>query len=189
MSLNNVVHHVHKLHIYPASTPNQRSLANPVFLSVHCLTCTTVFKPLPTYLGRLPSPRHCRRRLSVQTVGTCTRFKTRRGESHHRSKNGPEWHKLAGPGWLARSRVVGKMQRHNACRPSGWPEWWTGSLRSLGKLVNLAGPGTSDPTLARDRKEARARKKSFSCHPSFRGALPLGLDPACSLFSARQHPH
>lgn len=127
--------------------------------------------------------------LSVQTFGT--RVETRRTESHHRSKNGPEWHKLAGPGWLARP----SSRRQNAKTPRLSPAW---KYRPSGGLARSAISKSLSIWLAlglliqacpRPKGGKGKMEKSSPCHPLSGAASVWAWACLVPFFSARQHPH
>lgn len=146
---------------------------------------------LPPQLSLNPCVRAITSALSVQIFGTRSR---RDGQSRITDpKNGPEWHKLAGPGWLARPST----RRQNAKTPRLSPIWiriarvvdWLAPLPR--KACQSSWPWDFRSNPARGRKEARGGgwRKAFYVTLSFRGSIGLGLGLSASLFSARQHPH
>lgn len=144
------------------------------------LTSTTLFKPLRT--SHPPG-----------TVGADFRHSVR-DETDRVASPIQKWPGGAQTGrpWLARKASESSAKCNDTtlvARLEISPEWWTGSLRCLEKLVNLAGPGTFDPTLPEAERGKGKMEKTFPCHPLVRGSIGLGLDLSSSLFSARRHPH
>lgn len=146
---------------------------------------------MPPQLSLNPCVRAITSALSVQIFGT--RVETRRTESHHRPKNGPEWHKLAGPGWLARPST----RRQNAKTPRLSPIWiriarvvdWLAPLPR--KACQSSWPWDFRSNPARGRKEARGGGdgEKLSMSPSLSGAASVWAWTCLRPFSPLVNSH